>query len=49
MAKHSFLNNRISFDDKRKTTKLFSFAKIFALVPAALTNCPPFPGKSSML
>ena len=49
VAKHSFLNKRISFEDKRKTTKLFSFAKTLALVPAARINCPPFPGINSTL
>jgi hypothetical protein len=46
---HSFLNNLISLDERRRTTKLFSLANIFALVPAARTNCPPFPGNNSIL
>ena len=49
VAKHSFLNKRISFDDKRKTTKLFSFAKILADVPAERIIWPPFPGINSTL
>lgn len=49
VAKHSFLNKRISFEDRRKTTKSFSFASIFADVPAERTNCPPFPGNNSIL
>jgi hypothetical protein len=49
VAKHSFRTKRISLDGNLKVTYLPSFASIFALVPAALTICPPRLGTNSML